>query len=55
MSTMSLRQRAHQPGSEDLDRLTLAPLASEQALGGALATKPLRDDAKNEEVVNGSG
>jgi hypothetical protein len=48
MSTKRLRQRAHQPQSRDSDRLTLAPLTFEQALKGALATKPPKDDAQDE-------
>ena len=47
---MSARQRTHAPTPKDSERLTLAPLTFEEAVKGALATKPTKDDAEGEEA-----
>jgi len=45
VTTKRLRRRAHRPEpKKDSERLSLAPLTFEQALRGALATKPVKED-----------
>jgi len=45
MTTKRLKRRAHghEPNA-DSERLSLAPLTFKQALEGALATKPVKED-----------
>jgi len=50
MSTKRLRRRAHTPEPKDSDRLSLAPLTFEEAVKGALATKPPKDDSAEEDT-----
>ncbi len=55
MSTKRLRRHAHQPeAKKDSERLTLAPLTFEQALKGALATKPQKG-ADQDKKAEGEG
>jgi hypothetical protein len=49
-----LKRRAHRPEPKDVERLSLAPLTFEEALKGALATKP-RKDADQEPETEGDG
>ncbi len=43
-----LRRRAHDRKAKDPERLSLAPLTFEQAVKGALATKPIKTDQDKE-------
>jgi hypothetical protein len=50
VSTKRLRRHAHRPASNsDAERLSLAPLTFEQALKGALATRPAKKAEEEEE------
>jgi len=44
VTTKRLRRRAHRSDPKAAERLSLVPLTFEQALKGALATKPPKDD-----------
>jgi hypothetical protein len=54
-SPKRLRRRAHQRESKDADRLTLAPLTFEEAVKGALATKPTKTDEDSEQKEGDDG
>lgn len=47
---MTARRRAHAPAPKDSERLSLAPLSFEEAVRGALATKPPKDDSAEEDT-----